>query len=185
MLPKTPINVNKRQRKDEEALSSPENNEQNMLQIAYKLAKITQDEDLLLFCQWVLSTDEIDKVWATCETAAVVVDDATIDEIGDCQMLYFMRLGATCLVKIGYTKNPYYCMHRVHRHQLKSELPYDWELDVEYALVTTKYHSLKKAIRALLEKTGQHVRGDWFTLQQDLSYAKLVRDSIKIMKYES
>jgi hypothetical protein len=133
------------------------------------VTRCSETGDVLLSTDWVVKTGALDRLWdAMCDTVH------TTSILGDCRVVYFIRQVGSPLVKIGFARHP---LKRLAALQCGN----CWQLRIDYLLPTDQFVRLERAIHDCLKQQGCHVRGEWFTLSDDICYEDIVHNACKRM----
>jgi hypothetical protein len=131
--------------------------------IVSSVTKCQRTGQVVVTSEWAKNTGALDDLWTTLEEAA----EAKVPGGDDCRIVYFIRAEGTNLVKIGYSHN---VLKRVKQLQTGNGI----RLVIEHVVPSVQYKALETAIHQLLDERDEHVRGEWYYLEEDADHEEIV-----------
>ena len=111
---------------------------------------------------WVQPTCALDELWEALPREDVHTTGR--------RSVYFIRIRGTAMVKVGYSRD-------VQRRMATLQTGCPLTLDLEFSVQTERYKEWEAGIHRCLKGTGQHVRGEWFTLPAPLDCLAVLREA--------
>jgi hypothetical protein len=141
---------------------------------AAKVTRCSGTGDVLVSSEWLVKTGAIDRLWDTmCDIAHTVHENLIL---GDSRNVYFIRQVGSRLVKIGFARHPL-------KRLLTLQCGNCWQLKIEYLVPTEHFVRLEQAIHDYLKQQGCHVRGEWFSLPDDVCHEDIVQSACDPMAH--
>jgi hypothetical protein len=130
--------------------------------MASTVVKCPRTRNIIVKSKYLVKTGLLDRLW-----------DATVDAVqgpavlGDCRNVFFIRHVNTRMVKVGFSRYPQARMKHLQCGNAGA-------LSIGYMVPTRRYGELKRWIHEYLDELGLHVRGEWFSLEEDADYFEVV-----------